>query len=123
MVNPSVQTTIEGEASIARYLARQLNPSYDSVDIVTATQIDSWLDTATQLVTGSAKDKAGALRTMNAKLGQSTWLMGEQLSLADIVVWSAIQQTKQGDSAPANVKKWVDNCKNHAAFQTVIGLI
>lgn len=120
MISPSLQTCIEGESNIARYLARLLNPAYDSTDIVTATDIDQWLDRSTTLLSGNSKEKAGVLRTVNAYLGKSSWLVGNQLSLADVVFWSAIQQTGQADSVPGNVKKWIQSCNAHPAFQNAL---
>lgn len=123
MVDPKNQTPIEGEASIARYLSRLLNPSYDSSDPVTATVIDTWLDTAQQLLNGNNKEKAAVVRSLNSQLGKNTWLVGTSLSLADIVMWSALHQSQQASSAQGNVKKWLQACNNHPAFQRVLMLV
>ena len=119
MVSPHNQTVIEGEANVARYLARLLTPCYEE-NISQACEIDSWLDMSYQLSSGNKKEKAAVLKAMNGKLGQSSWLVGNELSLADIVLWSGIQQQKEANSAPNNVKKWLQNCSNHAAFQAAL---
>jgi len=122
MVTPNKQSVIEGEACIARYLARHLNPSYEA-DIQTACEIDSWLDLAQVIVQGNKKEAATVIKNLNTKLGQSSWLVRNQLSLADVVMWSALQQTKEAAKAPNNVKTWLKNCDKLEAFQTACSAI
>ena len=116
MVSPNIQTALQGEGSVARYIARLLEPAYDSGDIVTATEIDQYVDLAGSLLNGNNKEKAGVMRTLNGRLGKEQYLVGGQRSLADIVLWSALQQSKQTDAAPPNVKKWLDRCAADPAF-------
>ena len=123
MVSPHNQTCVEGESNVARYLARILNPAYDSMDAITATNIDQWLDQASQFVFGSNKERSAVLRSMNAQLGKSKWLVGGHLSLADIVMWSAVQQTGQSDTVPGNVKQWVQTCSNTKYFKDALLLV
>ncbi|XP_013407676.1 aminoacyl tRNA synthase complex-interacting multifunctional protein 2 [Lingula anatina] len=124
MVNPHKQSPVQGEGNMARYLARLLSPGYDSVDPITATEIDVFVDIATnQLLHGNSKEKAAALRGLNSKLGSSSWLVGSDLSLADIVVWSALQQTGQAGGAPANVQKWIKACNNNFAFKLALSVM
>ena len=121
MVNPGSQLTIHGEANVARYLARLLTPAYDSGDITKATEIDYYVDMATQLAHGKDKEKASVIRTLNAKLGKSnTWLVGDKLSLADVVLWSAMHQGNQVTTASGNVKWWLDACHQNVAFQSAM---
>uniref|UniRef100_A0A0B6Z311 AIMP2 thioredoxin-like domain-containing protein n=1 Tax=Arion vulgaris TaxID=1028688 RepID=A0A0B6Z311_9EUPU len=124
VVDPTKQTTIEGEANIARYLTRLLNPSHEEDDIVTATLIDEILDLAQlQLLDGKTKEKTAAVRTLNSMLGKSDWLIGSEPSVADVVCWSALHQTNQASSSPANVKKWLNLCSQHKLFKSVSGLL
>ena len=116
MVSPSEQTPIQGEANIARFLARLLRPPYDDTDIIRATEIDNLVDLAYPLTKGNNKERAAVLRTLNAKLGKSAWLVGDEITLADIVLWGAIMQTGQFEGAPGNVKKWLDRCSEQKAF-------
>ena len=121
MVNPGSQLCIEGEGNIARYLARVLTPAYDSGDITTATEIDYYVDLATQLTNGKDKEKASVIRTVNAKLGKSnTWLVGNKLSLADISLWAAMHKANQVVTASGNVKRWLDGCDQVEAFQSAL---
>ena len=124
MVNPGSQLSIQGEANVARYLARLLVPAYDSGDITTATEIDYYVDMATPLAHGKDKEKASVIKTLNAKLGKfNTWLVGDKLSLADIVLWSAMHQGNQATTAPGNVKRWLDGCHQIVAFQSAMKVL
>ncbi|KAL3863178.1 hypothetical protein ACJMK2_004946 [Sinanodonta woodiana] len=124
VVNPGHQIPIKGEANIARYLNRVIDPDFDNRDIVTATQVDEWLDIAQlQLIHGNSKERAAAVRNLNARLGRNDWLVGSSLSLADIVTWSAVHHAQQADSAPANVKKWLKACAKNANFKLAESLL
>ena len=123
MVDPSKQSPVIGEANIARYLSRLLPSCYENDNIVTATEIDTILDMATLLQKGNQKEKASVIKNLNVKLGKSSWLVGDSLTLADIVAWSAVHQTQEVESLPGNVKKWVKSCNEHSAFKTGIHLL
>ncbi|NWJ03903.1 AIMP2 protein, partial [Crypturellus undulatus] len=119
----SIQTMcpIEGEGNIARFLFSLLGQKYNAV---ASTLIDSWVDTAIfQLKEGSNKEKGAVLRSMNAALGKTSWLVGNELTVADIVTWCALQQTGSASAAPANVQKWMKACENLAPFTSVIKLL
>ncbi|MBN3303913.1 AIMP2 protein, partial [Amia calva] len=106
---------IEGEGNIARFLYRLLSPGPQ--DAVSATLMDSWVDTAIfQLAEGSSKEKAAALRALNGALGRVAWLVGSDLSLADIVCYCALLRSGSNTSAPANVQKWMKSCENLSHF-------
>ncbi|CAG5134488.1 unnamed protein product, partial [Candidula unifasciata] len=123
MVDPTKQTTIQGEANVARYLSRLLNPSFDK-DIISATLVDELLDLAQlQLIEGNSKEKSAAVRTLNSLLGKKDWLAGASPGLADYVCWSALHQTGQTTNPPANVKKWLALCGQHKKFQVISNLI
>ncbi|XP_053131945.1 aminoacyl tRNA synthase complex-interacting multifunctional protein 2 isoform X2 [Hemicordylus capensis] len=119
----SIQTMcpIEGEGNIARFLFSLLGQQHSAV---TATLIDSWVDTAIfQLKEGSNKEKAAVLRSMNAALGKSSWLVGSELTVADIVAWCALQQTGSANTVPAHVQKWLKSCENLAPFNSALKLL
>lgn len=123
MVDPTRQTVIQGEANVARYLARLLYPDWDDTNIFT-TQVDDLLDTAQlQILEGNSKEKAAAVRTLNSTLGKRDWLVGNEPSLADVFCWSALHQTSQVAGSPNNVKKWLKQCQNHQSFECVAGLV
>lgn len=115
-VNPSEQTPIIGECSIARYLARLLSPAYDSTDPVTATQIDGLIDLADAQLSNDGAQKANFVKVISAQLGKSQWMLGENVTLADVVLWSAVHQLKQASRAPDNIKRWLDVCNQLPEF-------
>ncbi|XP_071427676.1 aminoacyl tRNA synthase complex-interacting multifunctional protein 2 isoform X1 [Pithys albifrons albifrons] len=119
----SIQTMcpIEGEGNIARFLFSLLGQKCSAV---TSTLVDSWVDTALfQLREGSSKERAAVLRSMNAALGRGPWLVGSDLSVADVVAWCALRQTGTANAAPANVQKWMKSCENLAPFSSVMKLL
>ncbi|KAL7979231.1 hypothetical protein Chor_015255 [Crotalus horridus] len=119
----SVQTMcpIEGEGNIARFLFSLLGAKHNAV---TATLIDSWVDTALfQLQGGSNKEKAAVLRGMDATLGKTSWLVGNELTVADVVAWCALQQTGGTEAVPAHVQKWLRSCENLAPFNAALKLL
>lgn len=112
---------IEGEGNIARFLFSLLGQKHNAV---TATLIDSWVDTAIfQLQAGSPKEKAAVLRSMNVALGKTSWLVGSEMTVADIVAWCVLQQTGNTNSVPPNVQKWLKSCDNLACFNSALKLL
>lgn len=113
----SVQTMcpVEGEGNVARFLFGLLSPGPS--DAAAATLSDGWVDTALfQLSEGGAKERAAVLRSLNAALGRSPWLVGAELSLADIVCACCVQQSGSAPSAPPNVQRWLKSCENLGHF-------
>ncbi|XP_067129501.1 aminoacyl tRNA synthase complex-interacting multifunctional protein 2 [Centruroides vittatus] len=107
MISPIMQAAIKGEINIARYLARLLTPSYDSGDAVSVTEIDNWLDMAhSSILHGNNKERQYILKTMNSCLGKQDFLVGESMTVADIVMWSALCQTKLTTGLSTNINKW-----------------
>lgn len=124
IVSPSKQTVITGEVNIVRYINRILNPSFDKEDIVMATSFDEWLDIAeNQLLNGNSKQKTSALKSLNNTLKKNDWLVGSELSLADVVMWSALHQSQQVHGAPENVNKWMKACSNSPLFQSALTIV
>uniref|UniRef100_G3TL43 Aminoacyl tRNA synthase complex-interacting multifunctional protein 2 n=1 Tax=Loxodonta africana TaxID=9785 RepID=G3TL43_LOXAF len=120
----SIQTMcpIEGEGNIARFLFSLFGQKHDAVNL---TLIDSWVDIAIfQLKEGSSKEKAAVFRAMNSALGKSPWLVGNELTVADVVLWSVLQQTGSASgTVPASVQKWIKSCENLAPFNTALKLL
>ena len=108
VVSPGQQIPVEGLANISRYLSRQFCPNlYESLPPLTASQIDSWLDSLSTYVHGNAKEKASVLRSLNATLGTSSYLVGDFPTLCDIVLCPVI---KAGSKLGNNVKTWIKRC-------------
>ena len=73
----------------------------------TASQIDSWLDAvSTTLQRGNAKEKMSVLRRFNSQLGSTSFLVGEDPSLADIVSYCVLCE-QLGLKLSGNVKQWL----------------
>ena len=114
IVSPSKQTPVVGEVNIARYLARLLTPRYDA-DAVSATQTDTMLDHAAVLLRVNC-DTSGALKSLGQLLGRKQWFANDQLSLADIVIWSSVKQSRLATTAPDNVRQWLARCDTLPEF-------
>ncbi|XP_078414998.1 aminoacyl tRNA synthase complex-interacting multifunctional protein 2 isoform X1 [Cetorhinus maximus] len=112
--------SIEGEGNVARFLFALLGRGYDAV---TSTLIDNWVDVAIfQLKKGSTKEKAAVLRSLNAALSKNPWVVGVDLTLADVVLYCALKQAEI-TSFPANVQRWVKSCENLACFNLALKLL
>ena len=121
IVDVTKQTPIIGEVNVARYLMRLLEPTYDTKDIVKATQIDELLDLAdSKLLAGNSKDKSEAIEYLDSILKHQTWLGGTDCCVTDIVLWSALRQVDETIRIPSHVTKWLEHCKTHTWFQTVL---
>lgn len=112
MVSPMSQTRVCGEANIVRYLSR-LFPATSMYNYEAASsfcciaETDQLMDQLqAQLADGNKKEKQAALRQLNGKLGGARFLLGDQLSIIDILAWSLVKQMDDGASAPTNVAKW-----------------
>ncbi|XP_072453961.1 aminoacyl tRNA synthase complex-interacting multifunctional protein 2 [Notamacropus eugenii] len=119
----SIQTMcpIEGEGTIARFLFSLLGQTYDAV---TLTLIDRWIDTTFfQLKEGSSKEKAAVLRSISSALGRGPWLVGNELTVADIVTWGVLQQSGGPNSVPTDIQKWMKSCENLASFNSALKLL
>lgn len=114
---------IEGEGNVARFLSRLVG--LEPQDPVAATQSDSWVDTAVfQLAEGSGKERAAVLRALNGALGRGPWLVGSELSLADVVCSCCLLQTgTSATSTPANVQRWLKGCQNLGHLACIIPLL
>lgn len=124
-VNAQSQTPIQGEANVARYLARLIKPRYEYAPYQHVGAVDDLLDLATHNIQcGSSKEKASAVRQLNTALGKSEWLSPTgEMSVADAVVWSALQQAGLSKGAPGNVQKWLKACEAQSAFQSALAFL
>jgi len=136
--------------AIARYVARMRRDTelYGATFFASA-QVDSWIDFCTHelelaatmwlypvigymphnpLATAKAKaDVTVGLQTLEAALTRATFLVGDKISLADIVVASALVYPMKllMDGAFRkpfpNVMRWFNTCVNQPEFLAVIG--
>lgn len=124
-IQANSQTPIQGEVNIVRYLSRLLTPAYDAADdLVTIANIDNFLDLASStILKGNSKEKAAGVRSLNAALGKCTWLVADAPTIADVAVWSTLQQTGLASGAPSNVQKWLKACAAQSDFRTAINAV
>lgn len=113
---------IEGEGNIARFLFSLFGQKHSAVN---STLIDSWVDVADfQFREGSSKERAAVLGSVNSALGKGPWLVGSELTVADVVLWSALWQAGAGSGpVPPNVQKWMRACENLAPFSAALRLL
>ena len=117
VVSPHNQTPVQGIANIARYLCREFCSNlYEGLGCEEALKIDSWLDSvAGVLLYGSSKEKASVMRRLNSHLGSGSYLVGDCVTLADIVAFATIS-SEPGLKPTANVKEWLKRCQSHSEF-------
>jgi hypothetical protein len=110
IVLPYKQVPIKGIANICRYLSRQFSPGlYELFDVVKSSMVDSWLDSFSySYINGNAKEKASVLRHMNSCLGNASYLIGDEFSLADLVIYCSL--SRDSNKMPSNVKSWMKRC-------------
>lgn len=113
---------IEGEGNIARFLFSLFGQKQNAVH---STLVDSWVDAAAfQMKEGSSKEKVAVLCSMDSALGNSPWLVGSELTVADVALWSVLRQTGGcGVPVPANVQRWLRACENLAPFSRALKLL
>jgi len=135
--------------AIARYVARQGNSRIYGANAFEASQIDQWIDFASNEIelpsaawlfpileivpfnkdaTARAKsDIRKSLEILNKHLTYRTFLVGERISLADIVVSMALYRLYKmvldaGFRKPfTNLNRWYLTCVNQPEFHSVIG--
>ena len=94
MVSPHNQTPVQGLANILRYLTREFSPSlYEGQGAQRASEIDSWVDTVNNVLLSdrsSSKEKSSVARKMNSRLGGNEYLVGDEMSLADLIGYWAV---------------------------------
>uniref|UniRef100_UPI00358DFAF5 aminoacyl tRNA synthase complex-interacting multifunctional protein 2 n=1 Tax=Myxine glutinosa TaxID=7769 RepID=UPI00358DFAF5 len=118
---------IEGEGNIARFLFGLLNTC--SQDPERATIADTWVDRATSHLVGDAKRRAAAMRLLAVALdpankmttAENSWLVDGQLSVADIMVWSALVHS--GHPLPSTVSRWVQTCETFPEFMSARAIL
>lgn len=104
---------IYGEVNILRYLSRVGPNEHNYEKDENATEIDSILDTCYQILNASsAKTRQSLLRNLCGRLGKgANYLVGDQLSVADIALSSAVKQSQINASKDFNpsANQWLQN--------------
>jgi len=118
ILSPLRHVAIRGEVNIARYLLGQVRDSSGHVN--EATQLDDLLDTAHVISRGTDTELRTALTSLGVTLGQTSWVQGHSLTLADILLWNAVQQTGHSRTLPSNLKVWFNNCSRQPVFKAAV---
>nr|CAD7579011.1 unnamed protein product [Timema californicum] len=114
IVSPLKHVAVRGEVNILRYLTRLGPPqfNYELSDApADATQVDATLDACYLLSRcGAGKEQRALIGALAARLGKERFLSGgNQPSVADIAVWSALKQA--GDAKlGGDLARWFDQC-------------
>ena len=146
-------TFIANSNAIARYVSKlRADAGLCGATLVESAQVDSWIDfcsmdielpatiwyypvigylpSANPVATEKAKlDLAKGLAILNTHLADKTYLVGENITLADITIASALVYPFKFVADPKyraafpNVMRWFDTCVNQAAFTAVIGTV
>lgn len=104
VASPCSHTPLIGEITIARFLCRGLLPDlYGNLMPEESAIVDSWIDQ----VLASSKERMGAIKSLEAKLGRHQWILGSKMSLADVVLGSCIVKEHGDKSVSENVNKWL----------------
>jgi aminoacyl tRNA synthase complex-interacting multifunctional protein 2 len=118
ILSPIKHVAIRGEVNIARYLLGQVTDSTGHV--LEATRLDDLLDAAHVISRGSDTDRRSSVTSLAVTLGQSSWTIGSTLSLADILLWNAVQHSGLARTLPSNLKLWFSNCSRQPVFQSAV---
>uniref|UniRef100_A0A1B6JPP6 AIMP2 thioredoxin-like domain-containing protein n=2 Tax=Homalodisca liturata TaxID=320908 RepID=A0A1B6JPP6_9HEMI len=108
VISPLSHCAIRGEVNLLRYLYRTISTPSD--DLLSDLKLDSTLDICHRLVHArTLRDKQLQVRALNARLGKSTWLGGEEMGIADLAAWSALRTVSKVDLSQ-NMSKWQSRC-------------
>lgn len=119
IVSPHNQTPVQGITNILRYLCRQFSPDlYEGRGIDVASLIDSWLDCFAGFQHWNTKEKSRVTKQLNAQLGFTPFLVGDKLSLADIVGFGVVSNDSVFRSTE-NIMLWLKRCQQLPAFAAI----
>ncbi|XP_065065948.1 aminoacyl tRNA synthase complex-interacting multifunctional protein 2-like [Rhopilema esculentum] len=114
IVSPRVQTPIKGDANIARYLCRKFAPHlYEGLQENDLSIADSIMEiSSSKILNGSLDDTKKALKSLDKLVGsENIWLIGNRMTIADIVLWSALLASGRTSALPQSLQKWAGNLK------------
>lgn len=110
---------MNGDHAIARFLARTSGALYSTGALVSS-QVDQWMEFAhTQCVEGKLES---ALAFLDQHLRFRTFLVGFDLTLADVAVWAALTSTETAP-AGAHAARWFNMLNARQEFKMVAGKI
>ncbi|XP_062551028.1 eukaryotic translation elongation factor 1 epsilon-1 [Armigeres subalbatus] len=125
---PKTNESISGFSSIIQSIARESKNDVirDSfTDIETELQVAQWVDYSVLYVSPASKDKhvsKALLEELNKQLESRSYLVNHTLTLADVVVFYAIQETMANlplldKEHYLNVSRWYDHLQQQKAIR------
>jgi len=121
---------LAGDFAIARYLARRPTVRLQLLggdDAEMVALVDSWVDYATSLKQSAADDRLVAVAaTLQTVLSENTYIVGDDLTLADIAIFSAmgfptqsddVQHTKHKIANANHVLRWMNMMRSHPSLR------
>lgn len=106
---------IVGNSEICRFFARFL-PKIFPYDLLSPKQ-SALLDSKLDILLAIEKSKStNEMKVLAEKLmnGKNVWIFGNDLSIADILLWSFVQNSKNEFN---EMKKWLKQCESHSLFR------
>ncbi|XP_065185426.1 aminoacyl tRNA synthase complex-interacting multifunctional protein 2-like [Sycon ciliatum] len=107
----AAQCCVRGQQNIGRYLCRKyLYRLYEALGAMATLEIDAAISSFYLPLLASSqtnnKEQAAALKQANVALGRNAFLAGENVSLADLLLYSVVSR-KPALVTANNVKAWV----------------
>ncbi|XP_064460810.1 bifunctional glutamate/proline--tRNA ligase-like [Ornithodoros turicata] len=101
--------------AIARYFAR-LAPSSSLYgdSLLQRSEVDHWLELS------GTEPIPRLLQRLNQALATATYLVGHQVTLADLSVWGTLYSKGLAGKLPENVSRWYNFLLTNTSFQSVI---
>lgn len=113
ITSSSMDMPIHGETNIIRYFSR-IGPSNLNYELLTnAAEIDSVLDISYLLSRSRTKtERQQLIQSLNGSLAKNQWLCNsKEISIADVVACSVIQQITNASDINVNITKWMQRCQ------------
>jgi len=107
IISPLTQSVIRGEVNILRYLARVFNEEFLYERSPNLASIDNMLDTIASLPHASPRNRVPMLRTVTGGLAKTANVVGDDVTIADIALFSYLQQGDRSKEMQAEAKKWL----------------
>eukprot|EP00039_Didymoeca_costata_P001446 m.52603 g.52603 ORF g.52603 m.52603 type:complete len:424 (+) comp10802_c0_seq3:108-1379(+) len=117
MLSPGQQVSISGDGNVCKFLARTFHPALYSEDHIIATKIDQVIDTCWTISNSKGqalKMATKELKDVNVDLGKNEFVLGSQMSLADIALYSCMAQNEE--KKKGNIKKLCEKLETIPAF-------
>ncbi|XP_047138951.1 bifunctional glutamate/proline--tRNA ligase isoform X1 [Hydra vulgaris] len=117
-------SSIEGDTSVAKYLARLYpNENLYGSSVLEKSQVDSWIDFS-HLYLRSPEGINDPLNELNKCLEPATHLVGHSFTLADFAVWASLKGNSTWESMfkkrYLHVLRWFEYCSNQKIFKFVM---